>query len=214
VELGCLGGIHTRVTVHGVAAHSARPWQGRNAVTAAVPLLTGLAARPPVAVVVDGIDYRDVLTVTQAWSGGLGPESSGMPPVRNVVPDRFTLNLNLRFAPSRDLEAAEAELEATVRALAGDDADLTFEVVDRAPPAPPHRDEPTVGRFIASVGGAITGKQAWTDVARLTARGVPALNFGPGATAQAHQRGEWVAVDAMCDVHDRLARFLDAAEPA
>lgn len=208
VELGCLGGIHTRVTFHGVPAHSARPWQGRNAVTAAGILLANLDVATPTAVLVDGIDYRDVLTATQAFSGGFGPESRGEPPVRNVVPDRFTLNLNLRFAPSRSLEAAEAELEKTVRALAGDDVDLSFEVVDRAPPAPPRRDEPAVADFITSVGGALSGKQAWTDVARFAARGVPALNFGPGATAQAHQRGEWVEVEAMVDASTRLERFL------
>jgi len=208
VELGCLGGIHTRVTFHGVAAHSARPWQGRNAVTAAGLLLANLDVARPTAVVVDGIDFRDVLTATQAYSGGFGPQAQGEPPVRNVVPDRFTLNLNLRFAPSRDLAAAEAELEATVRELSGADAELSFEVVDRAPPAPPRRDDPAVAGFIADVGGTLSGKQAWTDVARFAARGVPAVNFGPGATAQAHQRGEWVEVDAMLDVHDRLARFL------
>jgi succinyl-diaminopimelate desuccinylase len=207
VELGCLGGLHAEVTLHGVAAHSARPWQGRNALTAAAPLLAALEAREPVDVSVDGIAYRDVLTATQAWTGGLGPGDAPASPVRNVVPDRFTVNLNLRFAPSRDLAAAEAELRALVTALCGD-AEPTFEVVDRAPPAPPHRSAPLVARFIDEVGAEVAGKQAWTDVARFGVLGVPALNFGPGATAQAHQRGEWVSVDAMVDAYVRLERFL------
>jgi succinyl-diaminopimelate desuccinylase len=109
VELGCLGGIHARVTFHGAAAHSARPWQGRNALSGAGSFLTALEHRAPVTRVVDGIDFRDVLVATQAWTGGLGPQERGTAPM-NVVPDRFTVNVNLRFAPSRDLVTAEQEL--------------------------------------------------------------------------------------------------------
>ncbi len=207
VELGCLGGIHARVTFHGAAAHSARPWQGRNALSAAGAFLAALDARPPVARVVDGIDFRDVLVPTQAWTGGLGPGGPGRAPM-NVVPDAFTVNVNLRFAPSRDLAAAEAELRAEIATLAGAEADVTIETIDRSPPAPPFRHEPAVAAFVAAVGATVGGKQAWTDVARFTERGVPALNFGPGATAQAHQRGEWVAIDAMVDARERLATFL------
>ena len=207
VELGCLGGIHARVTFHGAAAHSARPWQGRNALTAAGAFLAALEARAPVARIVDGIDFRDVLVPTQAWTGGLGPGGEGRAPM-NVVPDRFTVNVNLRFAPSRDLATAEEELRAEVATLAGTDAAIDVEVIDRAPPAPPRREDPVVDAFVTAVGATVAGKQAWTDVARFTERGVPALNYGPGATAQAHQRGEWVAVDALVDARERLATFL------
>jgi len=207
VELGCLGGLHAEVGFAGSAAHSARPWQGRNALTSGGALLAALDQRTPVTRVVDGIDFRDVLVATQAWTGGLGPAGPGASP-RNVVPDRFTVNVNLRFAPSRDLETAEQELRDELTELAGPDADIDIVIVDRAPPAPPHRDQPAVIAFVTSVGASIAGKQAWTDVARFAERGVPALNFGPGATAQAHQRGEWVAIDAMVDARERLADFL------
>ncbi len=206
VELGCLGGLHARVVVAGEAAHSARPWHGRSALTAAGPLLGALDTRAPVARSVDGVPYHDVLVATQAWTGGLGPDGDGTSP-RNVVPDRFTINVNLRFAPSRDLDAAETELRAELAALAGD-VPITVDVIDRAPPAPPFRADPVVDRFVAAVGGDVGGKQAWTDVARFAERGVPALNFGPGATAQAHRRGEHVAVDALVDARTRLATFL------
>jgi succinyl-diaminopimelate desuccinylase len=207
VELGCLGGLHGRVTFHGAAAHSARPWHGRNALSAAGAFLAALDARAPVTRIVDGIDFRDVLVPTQAWTGGLGPGGPGSAPM-NVVPEAFTVNVNLRFAPSRDLETAEAELRAEIAELVGADADVTVEVIDHAPPAPPRRDDPVVSDFVTTLGAPVAGKQAWTDVARFTERGVPALNFGPGATAQAHQRGEWVEVEAMVRARTRLAAFL------
>jgi len=207
VELGCLGGLHATVTFHGTSAHSARPWQGRNALTAGGALLSALEERAPVTRVVDGIDYRDVLVATQAWTGGLGPGERGSSP-RNVVPDRFTINVNLRFAPSRSVAVAEQELRDEILELTGPDAPAEITIVDRVPPAPPHRELPAVSAFVTAVGASIAGKQAWTDVARFAERGVPALNYGPGATAQAHQRGEWVAIDAMLEARERLAAFL------
>src|SRR5690606_16399324 len=121
---------------------------------------------------VDGIPYRDAWSLTQARA------DDG----RNVVPGSLVLNLNLRFAPSRSLEDAEAELRSVVAAVAAETGagEVDVEVVDRAPPAPPHRDDPVVARFVEAVGAEVAGKQAWTDVARLAAAGIPGCNYGPG----------------------------------
>ena len=102
IHAGCVGGLQVEVTAHGRRAHSARPWQGQNAIYAALPLLTRLAALGRREVVVDGLRFYEVLTATQART-----ENS-----RNVVPDRFLLNLNYRFAPGKTPQVAEAELRA------------------------------------------------------------------------------------------------------
>jgi succinyl-diaminopimelate desuccinylase len=192
VQLGCLGTLHAEVTFRGRAAHSARPWLGVNALHAAAPMLAELAERAPADVELDGLVYREVLTATQAWTDN----------VRNVVPETFTLNLNYRFAPDKDDAAAEAAL----RDLVGGRADVR--VTDRAPAAPPRAGDPLVRAFVAAVGADVAPKQAWTDVARLTAAGVPALNYGPGLAAQAHQRGEHVPVANLGAARAALAAFL------
>ena len=208
VELGCNGVLHALVSFRGLAAHSARPWLGRSALTAAGAFLTRLGDVAPVEHELDGLVYRDVVVATRAWTPGLEPGGPADGP-GNVVPERFTVDLNHRFAPTRDLATAEAQLRATIaELLAGVEADV--EVVDRSPAAAPHRDAPAVTALIAAVGGEVGAKQGWTDVARFTARGVPALNLGPGTTEQAHRRGEHVAVDALLDVAARLRRFLAA----
>jgi hypothetical protein len=144
VQLGCLGGLHALLTFRGQQAHSARPWHGRNALTMAGAFLDELERDHVREVDVDGIVYRDVWSATQAWTDGLGP---GPRPTELPGPQRhpgaFHVNLNLRFAPSRDLAEAEAELFERV----GDRA--TVEIVDRSPPAPPHLDEPVVRRSSA-----------------------------------------------------------------
>jgi succinyl-diaminopimelate desuccinylase len=197
VQLGCLGGLHAEVTVSGSAAHSARPWYGENALTKAGSLLSWLHQRQPAPVRVGGLAYHEVITATQAWTAN----------ARNVVPGAFTLNVNYRFAPHRTLQEAEKRL----RHLLGSDGDV--EIVDRALPAPPGHDDELVNAFVTSVGAAVEGKQAWTDVARLVDAGVPALNYGPGLAAQAHVAGEYVPRANLTTARVALARFL-AIHPA
>ena len=194
VQLGCLGALHAEVSVTGRAAHSARPWHGENALTKAGGLLAELHERAPVDVDVDGLVYREVFSATQAWTGN----------ARNVVPDRFTVNINYRFAPDKGLDEAEEALHAFV----GDRGEVR--VTDRAPAARPFRREPVVGAFVAAVDAPVAAKQAWTDVARFADEGVPALNYGPGLTAQAHQAGEHVPTAHVHAARGALARFLSA----
>lgn len=194
VQLGCLGVLHAEVTVTGRAAHSARPWHGENALTKAGGLLSELHARAPVDVDVDGLVYREVFSATQARTTN----------ARNVIPDRFTINVNHRFAPDKTL----AEAEGALRALLGGHGEV--EITDRAPAARPFRTEPIVAAFVAAAAAPVEAKQAWTDVARFADEGVPALNFGPGLTAQAHQAGEHVPVANLHSARVALARFLHA----
>jgi succinyl-diaminopimelate desuccinylase len=192
LQMGCMGLLHAVVTVRGRRAHSARPWQGENALYRAIPLLERLRDWPRRAVRHGELTYHEVIVATQAWT-----ENS-----KNVVPDRLMLNVNFRFAPGNTAEAAEAEL----RALVGDDAEV--EVIDRAPAGAVYLEHPLVEPWRLRRGIPIQCKQAWTDVARFTERGVPAVNFGPGETAQAHQAGEWCSVGSLEFVYSAVEDLL------
>ncbi|HVM20330.1 MAG TPA: succinyl-diaminopimelate desuccinylase [Egibacteraceae bacterium] len=201
VQLGCMGALHAEVTFRGQAAHSARPWQGRNALTAAAGLLDELHHLAPDDVTVDGMVYREVFTATRAWTGPSTAEGAKLS-ARNVVPPAFTVNVNYRFAPDKDL----AEAERRVLALVDGRADVV--IVDRAPAGRPRRDHPLVQRFLERVPAPVEPKQAWTDVARFSEVGVPALNFGPGVTAQAHQAGEYVPEANLRAARSAMEDFL------
>jgi succinyl-diaminopimelate desuccinylase len=194
LQLGCVGSIHATFTLSGRAAHSARPWQGENAIHRAWALLEHLSARPAREALSGGLAFREVLSATRVEGGR----------ARNVVPDRCALNLNFRFAPDKAMDAAAAELQAL-----GERFGAVVELTDLSPACPAYADEPLVRRLGARV-GAVEPKQAWTDVARLAQVGIPAVNFGPGATAQAHQRGEWVELAALEGCYRALEAFLRA----
>jgi succinyl-diaminopimelate desuccinylase len=192
LQLGCSGSLHASVAFRGRTAHSARPWQGENAIHKAGALLVRLGALAPRRSRLDGLEWTTVTSATLA-SGGRG---------RNIVPDRFELNLNHRFGPDTTPEAARAELCR----LVGDDAEVTF--VDVSPAAPPRRSHPLVQALADSGVVAVEPKQAWTDVARFAELGIPAVNFGPGTQSQAHQKNEWTSLPQLYAGREILLRWL------
>ncbi len=192
LEVGCNGAINATVRFTGKSAHSARPWLGENAVTKAGAWLAELHAREPEVFEIDGLEYREVFSVTKA-SGGIA---------NNIVPPVFEVNLNYRFPPTFSIEEAVGRLR--LLALAADDV----EIVDRAPSAPVPEGNPHLERLVEVTGAERAAKQGWTDVARLAANGIPAVNYGPGIVAQAHQVHEHIPVANLEIAFDRLKAFL------
>jgi succinyl-diaminopimelate desuccinylase len=194
LQLGCGGSLHATVRFEGRTAHSARPWQGENAIHKAGKFLERLGRLEPQRHSIDGLEWCSVTSATLA-SGGRG---------RNVIPDAFELNVNHRFAPGTSAEQAKSK----VAELVGGEAPLEF--TDVSPSAPPLRDHPLIAALAASGVVAVEPKQAWTDVARFAALGVPAANFGPGTQAQAHQRNEWTLLPELDTGAAILRRWLTA----
>jgi succinyl-diaminopimelate desuccinylase len=195
-ELGCNGVMNVEVCVTGKSAHAARPWTGVNAIERAAPWLAEIVRFPSTPVAVQGLEFRETLQVTRLQAGR----------TNNVVPDQLTANLNHRYPPGRTPAEAEARLRARVP------ADFEFRVADQAPPGLVCLDRPLVREFVERFHLEVTGKQGWTDVARFTALGVPALNFGPGLPALCHVADEYCPVPNLARVYDCLARFLAEGE--
>ncbi len=174
LQLGCVGSLHVRITVTGKAGHSARPWEGENAITAAAALLADLHQLQPRPSTCDGLTFYDTFTVTLA-SGGHS---------RNSVPSEFNCNLNLRFVPGRTAQDAFDEIVDFI----GDRAQVEW--LDDSASAPVAASTPLLERLIEIGQLERQAKQAWTDVAQLASYGIPGINFGPGDPAWAHQKGE------------------------
>ncbi len=182
VEVGCIGTLHARIVFEGRRAHSARPWQGDNALHRAgrfVARVDGFGRRR---VARGGLEFSEVLSAT-------GIETRG---ALNVVPDLAVVEVNYRYAPGRDRASAERELAAVVR------GEGRIEVVSWWPAGDAHPDHELVRSLVRAAGGEVPrAKQAWTDVGRFTGWSIPAVSWGPGLRAQAHQAGEWVEVEAI-----------------
>jgi succinyl-diaminopimelate desuccinylase len=193
LEPGCQGSLRVRASFPGCAAHTARPWQGVNAVGQALPALERCVAHRPEVVTLDGLRYPQALQVVGVEAGSDS----------NVVPDRCVVHLNARYAPNRSRDEVLAEL----RRLLGPEAE-DLEITLDSPAAPPALAHPVLRRLSALVGGRVRPKLGWTDVGRLASLGIPAANFGPGDPELAHGPSERVDLGELAQAYGVLEQVI------
>ncbi|WP_311524011.1 succinyl-diaminopimelate desuccinylase [uncultured Corynebacterium sp.] len=196
IEAGCQGTIRVFVDAHGTRAHSARSWLGHNAAHDLAGVLTRIAAYEPRTVLIDDCEYREGLNV-------VGLEGFV---ATNTIPDHARLIVNFRYAPDRSVEDAKAHLEETLALEEG--LELIYD--DVAPGAMPGLGDPVAAGLVKAVGGNFRAKFGWTDVARFSSLGVPAVNFGPGDPGFAHKKDEQCPVDEIRQVAAQLLDYLSA----
>jgi succinyl-diaminopimelate desuccinylase len=191
LHAGCLGNINATWTFRGRSGHSARPWDADNAIHRAAAGIARFAEAPVVPYEFDGLTFTQVASVTRI-DGGIA---------MNVIPDECTAHVNFRYAPGTSPEDAEELL----RELTGGHGELTVD--GNSGSAPVALDHPLTRKLIQAGALKVAPKQAWTPVAEFAAAGYPAVNFGPGATSQAHRRDERVEIAALLAAHRVLEAF-------
>ncbi|WP_433545839.1 succinyl-diaminopimelate desuccinylase [Streptomyces sp. CA-294286] len=194
VEGGCQGTLRVHLRTSGERAHSARGWMGSNAIHKAAPILAALAAYEPKRTVIDGLEYREGLNAVRVEAGV----------ANNVIPDACTVTVNFRYAPDRSQDDAIAH----VREVFADCDIAEFVVDDHSGAAMPGLSHPAAAAFMEAVGGSAKPKFGWTDVARFSALGIPAVNYGPGDPIFAHKRDEHVEVAKIHHCEERLHAWL------
>jgi succinyl-diaminopimelate desuccinylase len=191
VEAGCQGTLRADVTTRGVRAHSARSWTGVNAIHGAAEVLARLNAYQPRKPVIDGLEYHEGLNAVFVSGGVAG----------NVLPDVCTVSVNYRFAPDRSEEEAFAHVREVFDGF-------ELRLGDSAPAAMPGLSVPAAAAFVEAVGGKVNPKFGWTDVARFSGLGIPAVNFGPGDPHLAHKQDEFVPLEQITTVEAQLRSWL------
>lgn len=213
IEGGCNGTMRFDVITHGVAAHSARAWMGKNAIHAAAEILNRLNAHEDASIEVDGLVYREGLNATLI-NGGNGT---------NVIPGECRVHVNYRFAPDKTIAQAKALMigddcgaelgNGEHTATGGVFEGFGIEMKDESPSARPGMDS-ELTRSLAALVEERTGKKpeaklGWTDVARFSQLGIPAVNFGAGSPLLAHKHDEQVAESELLTMAEILRDWLN-----
>lgn len=210
IEAGCQGTIRIRVTAHGTRAHSARAWLGSNATHTLAKTMAYLNEYTPREVTIDECTYKEGINIVKLESFV----------ATNTIPDIAWMFVNFRFAPDRSTDEAMAHLLEVLHLEASrerpyDQRDelaepgaVTFEVDDVASAAMPGLGQPAARALVEAVGGNFRAKYGWTDVARFSEMGVPAVNFGCGDPGFAHKVDEQCPVSQITSVAGELMQYL------
>lgn len=200
------------VTVRGESAHSGRPDQGTNAVSAVPQIIERLEALDS-----ELEEYthellvpRSTVTVTEL-SGGTAP---------NIVPAEATVTFDWRFFPgmSTEPEWYDENVRDAIGEVAvdGEPADVSIERWNFKPAAGIGADEPVVDALEAALDrvgleAEHTGFNAGTDAGYLEAAGIPTVLFGPGSIeGEAHTVDESMAVEELVAAVDAYEHAIEA----
>ena len=195
IEAGCQGTLRVVIHAAGTRAHSARSWLGDNAIHKLGAVLDRLAAYQARSVEIDGCTYREGLSAVRIDGGVAG----------NVIPDAASVTVNFRFAPDRSPDDALRYVHEVFDGL-----DVRIEQTDMAAGALPGLSNPAAKHLVDAAGGQVRAKYGWTDVSRFAARGIAAVNYGPGDPNLAHTRDELVPIHQITDAVTMLRGYLSA----
>lgn len=190
IQIGCVGSIHVTVIVEGKACHSARPWEGKNALYEALPFIAQMAQIQPVKHSVFGVSFFDVIQITEC----------SCEPGRTTLPGWWKANINFRFAPICTLAEAKEKLYCLLVTHGINPKNITF--VDGVDAGSVIETE-LFSQSVRILDKPLEAKQAWTDVAQLTKLKIPAFNFGSGIPSQAHKKQEYASLE-LVEEYDRL----------
>ncbi len=195
------GFFRCRLMVRGVAAHSAFPEKGDNAILRMGRVLTRIASYE------EELKGRPAHPALGAPTLSVGTIHGGE--AINVVPDRCSIEIDRRMLPEETEETVRAEIEALIEPEGG--------TVEEGVVRPGLNTDPG-SAFAAGLETAVKrhcegrceflAAPYMTNATAYAAAGVPALVFGPGDIARAHTDAEFVELAELDTAFAILKDFL------
>ena len=119
----------------------------------------------------------------------------------NVIPETCTAHVNFRYAPGRTPDEAEARLRELTQGLG------TLTVIGHAPSGAVVVDHPLARKLIQAGSLTVAPEQRVDAGGGVRLGRVSRRELRAGATSQAHQRGEYVEIDALLRAFGVLEAF-------
>ena len=189
------GVLAVRVEVTGIAAHGSTPWAGDNAILKAYDVFRRIETLRFSRESSDLFD-RPSINVSRIAGGD----------AFNKVPDRCTMDVDIRFLPNQE----PGKILAEIRAL----PDVRIVKTFQRAPARVSRQNPYVRALRDAVSKSLDdealsiGRDGASDAISFLEAGVPAVEFGPIGGGH-HGPEEWVSVDSLHRYRSALGDFIN-----
>ncbi len=208
------GKVARRVIVTGRGGHSALPHRAANAVFAAARIVTALE---DLALRTANAGQRDTAFDPPYTTIHVGSLHGGT--ALNFVPDRATLEFEIRYIPGTDVDALLAEADAAIAGARASlrvqaaEADIAVEDMAFYPALSTAAESAVVAtaQRLADASDSATTVSFGTEAGLYVQAGIPTVVCGPGDIARAHKAGEWIGIDELAGADrmmQRLARQL------
>jgi succinyl-diaminopimelate desuccinylase len=188
------GVLAVRVGVHGTAAHGSTPWLGDNAILKAHDAFRRIETLPFSRESSDLFD-RPSINLARIEGGD----------AFNKVPDRCTMDVDIRYLPTQD----PGSILAQIRAI----PDLEILKCFTRAPAVVSRSNPYVRALRDGIGRSIEGealsigRDGASDAISFLEAGIPAVEFGPVGAGH-HGPEEWVSIASLRRFRQALTDFV------
>ena len=190
----CKGNVRFKIVSRGLAGHSSRPWEGRNAIVA-------------MANVICELEKKLFPLYEQKKHPLLGPPTFNISLIHggkliNIVPDYCEIQIDRRVLPGETYQSVRQEVLGCLESLLSSHPEYEVEiqepfVTDFAMEV--EEDSPIVRTAIAASDAimgehTIEGGYFSCDASKFTRIGIPAIVMGPGSILQAHTNDEYIEI--------------------
>ncbi|MGD9924413.1 MAG: acetylornithine deacetylase [Pseudorhodoplanes sp.] len=206
------GKVARRVIVTGRGGHSALPHRAANAVLAAARIAAGLE---DLAQRMARDSARDAAFDPPYTTIHVGSLHGGT--ALNFVPDRATLEFEIRHTPGTDVEALLGEIGACIAGARerlkaqAPEAGILVEDLASYPALVTASTDPAIATAQRLAGGTEPARTVsfGTEAGIYSAAGIPTVVCGPGDIVRAHKADEWIGIDELART-DRMMQRLAA----
>lgn len=185
--------------IQGEAAHSSTPHLGKNAITAAAPLIAALAAEH------QRVSQLEPSTDVGAATLSVAMISGGQ--ALNIVPDKCEIHVNRRVVPGEDPAMISRALEGYARQHCS--LPLTMTIVHELAAFYQPPDTPWIQQLSGWSGMAAATAPFGTNASAYSGLAREVAIFGPGSIDQAHRDIEWIDVAELEKVAGIYTRWWD-----
>ena len=196
LAVGSLGSIDTSIVFQGSPSITAIPWQGRDAIQMATPVLQTVSEWPSALVEHRGLHFHEGLHVTMMHAGH----------APNLTPQSAELRVNARVAPSHESDDA---IERMLTQLESAAAPFPLTVHDIRPPASFDASHPVIRHIEEYARTQIVAFHGSSVAAHFERESIATGHFGPGDPTHSGTRDAAVSVGDIGHALNTLRELIE-----